>query len=443
MPYFGVPNAISPVMVQQGGGIGVVSPRVSPHTVSASKKPSRAFFQIFSHPLAPTMKVAVLKETFPGERRVALVPTSVAALVKDGLEVVVESAAGVAAGCTDEAYRAAGAAIVSREEAFAADCLLAVRTCGANRTGWPADRDRLRPGVILIGTCDPLSMPEPCLEAADRGATVFALELLPRITRAQSMDVLSSQANIAGYQAVLLAATTLPRIFPMMTTAAGTVTPAKVLVLGAGVAGLQAIATAKRLGAQVSAYDVRPAVKEQVQSLGAKFVELPIETAASEAAGGYAKAMGEEFYARQRELLGRVVAESDVVICTALIPGQKAPVLVTRDMLAKMRPGSVIVDLAAERGGNCEGTVADEPALVDGVTILGPTNLPAEVPVHTSQLYAKNIATFLAHLVKLGLPAVAIEDEICRDTLVTHGGKLVHPKVRERAGLAPLAPPTA
>jgi NAD(P) transhydrogenase subunit alpha len=389
------------------------------------------------------MKVAVLKETFPGERRVALVPTSVAALVKDGLEVVVESAAGVAAGCTDEAYRAAGAAIVSREEAFAADCLLAVRTCGANRTGWPADRDRLRPGVILIGTCDPLSMPEPCLEAADRGATVFALELLPRITRAQSMDVLSSQANIAGYQAVLLAATTLPRIFPMMTTAAGTVTPAKVLVLGAGVAGLQAIATAKRLGAQVSAYDVRPAVKEQVQSLGAKFVELPIETAASEAAGGYAKAMGEEFYARQRELLGRVVAESDVVICTALIPGQKAPVLVTRDMLAKMRPGSVIVDLAAERGGNCEGTVADEPALVDGVTILGPTNLPAEVPVHTSQLYAKNIATFLAHLVKLGLPAVAIEDEICRDTLVTHGGKLVHPKVRERAGLAPLAPPTA
>jgi len=256
------------------------------------------------------------------------------------------------------------------------------------------------------------------------------------------MDVLSSQANIAGYRAVLLAATTLPRIFPMMTTAAGTVTPAKVLVLGAGVAGLQAIATAKRLGAQVSAYDVRPAVKEQVQSLGAKFVELPIETGASEAAGGYAKAMGEEFYARQRELLGRVVAESDVVICTALIPGQKAPVLVTRDMVAKMRPGSVIVDLAAERGGNCEGAVADESALVDGVTILGPTNLPAEVPVHTSQLYAKNVVTFLAHLVKLGLPAVAVEDEICRDTLVTHGGKLVHPKVRERAGLAPLASPT-
>ena len=310
------------------------------------------------------MKVAVLKETFPGERRVALVPSAVASLVKSGLEVVVESTAGLAAGCPDEAYRAAGATIVSREESFAADCLLAVRGCGANAGGWPADRDRLRPGVILIATCDPLSTPEPCLEAADRGATVFALELVPRITRAQSMDVLSSQANIAGYRAVLLAATTLPRIFPMMTTAAGTVTPAKVLVLGAGVAGLQAIATAKRLGAQVSAYDVRPAVKEQVQSLGAKFVELPIETGSSEAAGGYAKAMGEEFYAHQRELLGRVVAESDVVICTALIPGQKAPVLVTHAMVAKMRPGSVIVDLAAERGGNCEGTVADVPTIV-------------------------------------------------------------------------------
>jgi NAD(P) transhydrogenase subunit alpha len=257
------------------------------------------------------------------------------------------------------------------------------------------------------------------------------------------MDVLSSQANIAGYRAVLLAATTLPRVFPMMTTAAGTVTPAKVLILGAGVAGLQAIATAKRLGAQVSAYDVRPAVKEQVQSLGAKFVELAIETGSSEAAGGYAKAMGEDFYARQRELLGRVVAESDVVICTALIPGQRAPVLVTREMVAKMRPGSVIVDLAAERGGNCEGTAPEETLVVDGVTILGPTNLPAEVPVHTSQLYAKNIVTFLTHLAKLGLPAVALDDEICRETLVAHGGKLVHPKVRDRAGLAPIEPTAA
>ena len=387
----------------------------------------------------PTMKVAVLKETFPGERRVAIVPAAVGPLVKAGLEVVVETAAGEAAGCSDAAYRAAGAAIVSRDEAFTADCLLAVRTCGANAPGWPADRDRLRPGVILIGMCDPLGTPEPSLEAADRGVTLFALELVPRITRAQSMDVLSSQANIAGYRAVLLAATTLHRIFPMMTTAAGTITPTKVLILGAGVAGLQAIATAKRLGAQVSAYDVRPAVKEQVQSLGAKFVELPIEAGSSEAAGGYAKAMGEEFYARQRELLGRVVAESDVVICTALIPGQKSPVLVTREMVAAMRPGSVIVDLAAERGGNCEGTVADATTVVDGVTILGPTNLPAEVSVHTSQLYSKNVATFLTHLVKLGLPAILLDDEICRDTLVARGGQLVHPKVRDRAGLAPLA----
>ena len=386
------------------------------------------------------MKVAVLKETFPGERRVALVPAAIGPLVKSGLEVLVESGAGEAAGIGDDAYRTAGAALVSRADAFAADCLLTVRTCGANGHAWAADRDRLRPGTILIGTCDPLGEPQACREAADRGATLFALELVPRITRAQSMDVLSSQANIAGYRAVLLAATALPRIFPMMTTAAGTVTPAKVLILGAGVAGLQAIATAKRLGSQVSAYDVRPAVKEQVQSLGAKFVELPIETGASEGAGGYAKAMGEDFYARQRELLGRVIADSDVVVCTALIPGQKAPVLVTREMVAKMRPGSVIVDIAAERGGNCEATVPGETAVVDGVTVLGPTNLPAEVPFHTSQLYAKNIATFLAHLVKMGLPEVSTDDEIVRDTLVARGGKLVHPKVCERAGLPP-APP--
>jgi len=385
------------------------------------------------------MKVAVVKESFPGERRVALVPAAVGPLVKSGLEVLVESGAGVAAGIADDAYRAAGATIVSRTDAFAADCLLTVRTCGASGHAWAADRDRLRPGTIVIGTCDPLGEPQACREAAERGVTLFALELVPRITRAQSMDVLSSQANIAGYRAVLLAATALPRIFPMMTTAAGTVTPAKVLILGAGVAGLQAIATAKRLGAQVSAYDVRPAVKEQVQSLGAKFVELPIETAASEAAGGYAKAMGEDFYARQRELLGRVVADSDVVVCTALIPGQKAPVLVTRAMVTGMRPGSVIVDLAAERGGNCEATLPGETAVVDGVTVLGPTNLPAEVPFHTSQLYARNIATFLAHLVKLGLPDVSTDDEIVRDTLVARGGRLVHPKVCERAGVPPAA----
>ncbi len=389
------------------------------------------------------MKVAVLKETFPGERRVAVVPAAIPSLVKAGLEVVVETGAGVAAGFSDDSYREAGAAIGSRDEAFAADCLLTVRTCGACGEGWCHDRDRLRPGVVLVGLCDPLSAPGPCQEAAERGATVFSLELVPRTTRAQSMDVLSSQANIAGYRAVLLAANTLPRILPMMTTAAGTITPAKVLVLGAGVAGLQAIATAKRLGAQVSAYDVRPAVKEQVQSLGAKFVELPLETGSSEAAGGYAKAMGEEFYARQRELLGRVVAESDVVICTALIPGQKAPVLVTREMVAGMKPGSVVVDMAAERGGNCEGSRPDETVVLDGVTILGPTNLAADVATHTSQLYARNIATFLAHLVSCGLPDVATDDEICRETLVARGGQIVHPRIRDRAGLPPLEAPAS
>ena len=387
------------------------------------------------------MKVAVLKETFPGERRVAVVPAAVPALKKAGLEISVEAGAGLAAGFPDDAYRAAGATIVSREEAFSADCLLTVRTCGACGDGWCHDRDRLRPGVIVVGLCDPLSTPAACREAADKGATLFSLELVPRITRAQSMDVLSSQANIAGYRAVLVAATHLPRILPMMTTAAGTITPAKVLVLGAGVAGLQAIATAKRLGAQVSAYDVRPAVKEQVQSLGAKFVELPLETGASEAAGGYAKAMGEEFYAKQRELLGKVVAESDLVICTALIPGQKAPVLVTAEMVRRMKPGSVIVDMAAERGGNCEGSRPDETVLVGGVTILGPTNLAADVAFHTSQLYSKNMVTFLTHLVKSGLPNVSRDDEICRETLVATGGELVHPQIRERAGLPPIDPP--
>jgi len=389
------------------------------------------------------MKVAVLKETFLGERRVALVPGVIPALAKAGVEVLVESGAGSGSGYTDEDFRVAGGRVVSRDEAFGADCVVAVRTCGACGDSWCGDLHRLRPGLVIVGLCDPLSTPDACRQTAEKGATLFSLELVPRITRAQSMDVLSSQANIAGYRAVLLAANALPRILPMMTTAAGTLTPAKVLVLGAGVAGLQAIATAKRLGAQVSAYDVRPAVKEQVQSLGAKFVELPLETGSSEAAGGYAKAMGEEFYARQRELLGKVVADSDVVVCTALIPGQKAPVLVTREMVQRMKPGSVIVDMAAERGGNCEGSVADDTVVVDGVTILGPTNLPAEAPVHTSQLYAKNVVTFLLHLIKSGLPDVARDDEICRDTLVAIGGQLVHPKVRERAGLPPLDQPAS
>jgi NAD(P) transhydrogenase subunit alpha len=384
------------------------------------------------------MKIAVLKELFPGERRVAVVPAALGPLRKQGCEVLIERGAGMAAGFSDAEYEAAGASLVSREDAFNADCVLSVRTAGSCGDSWCEDRERIRPGLVIIGLCDPLSTPQACLEAAERGAILFSLELVPRITRAQSMDVLSSQANIAGYRAVLLAATALPRILPMMTTAAGTIPPAKALILGAGVAGLQAIATAKRLGAQVSSYDVRPAVKEQVQSLGAKFVELPLETGSSETAGGYAKAMDAEFYARQRELLGRVISESDIVISTALIPGQKAPTLITREMVGKMRPGGVIVDLAAERGGNCEATVPGETVVVDGVTILGPTNLPAEVPVHTSQLYARNILTFLKHLQDCGLPEVSSDDEICRETLVARGGELVHPKVRDRAGLPPI-----
>lgn len=384
------------------------------------------------------MKVAVIKESFPGERRVALVPASVKPLIKSGLEVFIEESAGVAAGFSDEQYRSEGATIVSHGDVFSADCILTVRTAAAAGEAWEADRNHLKSNQVVIGICDPLGSPEACAEAAECGIALFSLELVPRITRAQSMDVLSSQANIAGYKAVLLAASALPRILPMMTTAAGTVKPAKVLVLGAGVAGLQAIATAKRLGAQVSAYDVRPAVKEQVQSLGAKFVELDLETSSSESAGGYAKAMDEAFYTKQRELLGKVIADSDVVICTALIPGQKAPTLVTSEMVSQMKPGSVIVDMAAERGGNCEATSCGETTCVDGVTIVGPTNLPADVATHTSQLYARNITTFLMHLVDHGLPQIPSDDEICRETLVTHNGQIVHPKVRERAGLPPL-----
>ena len=387
------------------------------------------------------MKVAVAKESYPGERRVALVPAAIKPLVKKGVEVLIETGARVAAGFSDDAYREAGATIGTRDDAFAADCLLAVRTCGAGGESWAGDCCRLREGQILIGSADPLSHPSACLEAADRGVTLFALELVPRITRAQSMDVLSSMANIAGYRAVLLAATALPRVVPMMTTAAGTITAAKVLILGGGVAGLQAIATAKRLGGQVQAYDVRPAVKEQVQSLGAKFVELNLDTGSSETAGGYAKAMGEEFYVQQREQLGRIIAECDIVVSTAAIPGRAAPILVTHDAVSKMRAGSVIVDLAAERGGNCEATVPGETVVVDGVTIMGPTNLASDVPFHTSQLYARNISTYLLHLLGLGLPELSLADEICRDTLVARGGQVVNTRVREAAGLPPLDAP--
>jgi NAD(P) transhydrogenase subunit alpha len=376
------------------------------------------------------MNVGVPVEQLPGERRVALVPASIAPLKKAGFEVMVERGAGESAGFTDAMYQEKGARIAgSRADVFGADVLLQVRA---------GDFGHMRAGQVVVGTADPLSSPGTVAEMARQGVTAFALELIPRITRAQSMDVLSSMATIAGYKAVLLAAGTLPRMFPLLTTAAGTITPAHVFIVGVGVAGLQAIATARKLGAVVEAYDVRPAVKEQVQSVGAKFVELPLETAQSEDKGGYAKAQDESFYQRQREMMARVVAANDVVITTAVVPGKKAPVLITADMVRGMAPGSVIVDLAAERGGNCELTRADHVVVERGVTILGPTNLPSTVPYHASQMYAKNITTFLLHLVKEGAVKLDTSDEITKDTLIAHGGEVVNPRVRAALGLPEL-----
>jgi NAD(P) transhydrogenase subunit alpha len=378
------------------------------------------------------MIVGVPKECYPGEGRVALVPSSIAALRKAGLEVVVQAGAGRAAGFPDDDYAEKGARLApGRAEAFAAEAVLQVRAAGANREACECELGHYRPGQTVIGTADVLSRPQSAATLAAKGVMLYALELLPRVTRAQSMDVLSSQATVAGYRAVLLAATALSKMFPMLITAAGTLHAAKVFVIGAGVAGLQAIATAKRLGAIVSAYDVRPAVKEQVQSVGAKFVEMPLETNTAEAASGYAQQMDDAFYRRQQELMDRVVRESDVVITTAAVPGKRAPVLVSADMVRHMAPGSVIVDLAAERGGNCELTRAGETVTEHGVTILGPLDPAAEVPHHASQLYAKNISAFLLCLVRDGQIRFDPSDEILRETLVTRDGQVVHPRVRQ------------
>jgi NAD(P) transhydrogenase subunit alpha len=310
-----------------------------------------------------------------------------------------------------------------------AHAIAQVRTLGANPDAGRADLNLFRPGQVLVGFGEPLTSPEACADVAASGVSLFAMELVPRITRAQSMDALSSMATIAGYRAVLLAATHLPRMFPMLMTAAGTVTPSKVFVLGAGVAGLQAIATARRLGAVVCAYDVRAAAKEQVESVGAKFVMLDVDPGNSEDKGGYAKAMDEAFYQRQRELLTRVLAEEDVVITTAAVPGRKAPVLITSEMVSGMPPGSVIVDVAAERGGNCEPTRPGETIVYGGVTVIGTLNLPSSVPFHASQMYGANVASFLKLLAKNGELAVNLEDEILRETLVCQAGKVVHPRV--------------
>ena len=386
------------------------------------------------------MKAGVLKETWPGETRVAIVPGVVTALAKAGIELLVESGAGAAAGFPDARYAEKGAAVVSRDDVLAgASLLLSVRSfAGAHDADAIA---RLEPRHVLVGFLDPLQRPEAVQQLADRGITSFALELVPRISRAQSMDALSSTATMVGYKAVLLAANRLPRMMPMMMTAAGTIAPARVFVIGAGVAGLQAIATARRLGAVVEAYDVRPAVKEQVLSLGAKFVELPLETAAAEDKGGYAKAQDESFYSRQRELLAKVVAESDLVIAAAAVPGKKAPVLVTSEMLRGMRPGSVIVDLAAEQGGNCEASEPGAEVVVHGVQVMAPLNLAATIPHHASQLYAKNLANFVQNMTKKGELTPGADDEIVRDSMLTRGGEVVAARVREALGMAALAAP--
>jgi H+-translocating NAD(P) transhydrogenase subunit alpha len=380
------------------------------------------------------MKVGILKEAADGEKRVALIPAALPALGKSGIEFVVESGAGDNAGFSDDAFREKGAVIVQSagEVVDAADILVMLRA--EFRNGSAAAGDRLRSGQVVIGFMDPLSAPAVVQALAARGVTAFAMEMVPRITRAQSMDALSSMASIAGYKAVVMAADSLPRLFPMMTTAAGTISPARVFVIGAGVAGLQAIATARRLGAVVHAYDVRPAVKEQVQSLGAKFVEMELETGAAEDKGGYAKAQDEEFYRRQRELMTKVLTTTDVVVTTAAIPGMKAPILITADMVRVMPKGSVIVDLAAERGGNCELTRPGETVVVDGVTICGPLNLASALPFHASQMYAKNISSLLVLLVKKGELTIDTNDEVVRDTMVAHNGQVTNQRVQSLLG---------
>ncbi len=377
------------------------------------------------------MKVGVPKETFPGEKRVAISPASIPALAKSGIEVLVESGAGERAGFPDSVYVSKGATMVSsRSAVFAADAIAQVRAAGENLVNGADDLQWMRPGQWIIASCDALSNLEASEAIAKTGASLFALELIPRITRAQSMDILSSQATIAGYRAVLLAAMELHKLFPMMMTAAGTLTAAKIFVLGAGVAGLQAIATAKRMGGIVYGYDLRTACREQVESLGGKFVELQIANSNSEDKGGYAKAMDEEFYRQQREQLAQTVAQCDVVITTAAIPGRKSPLLVTAEAVRAMQPGSVVVDLAAQRGGNCALTLADQRVVDSGVTILGPTNIASEAAYHASLMFGNNVTKFLQNMVKAGQANINMEDEIVRETMVTRDGQVVHPKLQ-------------
>ncbi|HLB93360.1 MAG TPA: Re/Si-specific NAD(P)(+) transhydrogenase subunit alpha [Terriglobales bacterium] len=388
------------------------------------------------------MIIGVPKESYPGDRRVALVPAVLPVLTKAGFEVQIQSGAGIEAGYVDSLYSDKGAKIVSdRAAVFAAADIVAQVLCyGANDITGKQEVPLYRRDQVLVGFLRPFGEQQVVQEVAAAGVTAFSVELMPRTTRAQSMDALSSMATVAGYKAVLIAADNHPRIFPMLTTAAGTVTPARVLVIGCGVAGLQALATARRLGAVISAYDVRPAAKEQVQSLGGRFVELPIEAKDAQDARGYATAQGEDFYRRQRELLGKVVQESDVVITTAVIPGKKAPVLVTEEMVKGMALGSVIVDLAAERGGNCDITEPGKTVVKHGVTIVGTFNLADGVPYHASMMYARNITSFLTHLIKDQKLNLNLQDEIVRETLLTRGGEIVNARVREFFKLPPTTP---
>ena len=377
--------------------------------------------------------IGVPKESYPGDRRVAIVPAVLPTLTKAGFEVHIQAGAGIDAGYPDSQYVDKGAKIVpDRAAVFAgADIVTQILCYGDNDLPGKQDVPLYRRDQILVGFLRPFGEKAVVEEVAKSGVMSFSIELMPRTTRAQAMDALSSLATVAGYKAVIMAADNHPRIFPMLTTAAGTVTPARVFVIGCGVAGLQAIATSRRLGAVTSAYDLRPAVKEQVQSLGGRFVELPIEAKDAQDARGYASAQNEEFYRKQRELLGKTVQESDVVITTAVIPGKKAPVLVTEEMVKGMAPGSVIIDLAAERGGNCEITEVGKTVIKHGVSIVGAVNLAQGVPYHASMMYARNVTAFLTHLIKDQKLNLNLEDEIVRETLLTRGGEIVQARIRE------------
>ena len=385
------------------------------------------------------MVIGVPRENRAGETRVALSPTALPQLTKAGFEIIIESGAGDAAGYPDAAFTDRGARIGSRDDAFGADVLVQVNVMDGDASC--GDLGKLRQGQVVVGSVAPFARPELVKAVGATGATLFALELVPRTTRAQSMDILSSQAAVAGYKAVIIAADKLPRMFPLLTTAAGTIAPAKVFVIGAGVAGLAAIANSRRLGALVEAYDVRPAAREEVESLGARFVELPLETGQEEGSGGYAKELSEDTIRKQQELMAKTVAGSDVVITTAQVQGSTAPVIVTTEMVKQMAPGSVIVDLAAEQGGNCEPTVAGETVDVDGVKVIGVVNLPGTIPVHSSQLFGKNVANFVTLMVVDGAVSVDVDDDVIKESVVARGGDVVNNRVREALGMEKLPEP--